>query len=261
MQNQIHEQVLVGVWIMSPEDRAVANTDFTDRPEWTDRMNILTEWLTERMTNWLTENPKRDRGGLVRRILTDIWLLASNLLQFFFPPFCFYFPFKRKLRAWQFAIIQKKKEYIYISRYIQVREQKRRSDQRTEVKLWPTWKLMEQWSDGDRKKKNKGEKSEMEITAAVAAPTFAAKSAAGKELLRQKGIARGWPGLPLFFALIFRSVFLLMKAVQSIWLAANRGSPTSSAWTQFPVPVADPIFSDGTFMRKHYDLYVPFKIC
>lgn len=88
---------------------------------------------------------------------------------------------------------------------------------------------MEQWSDGDRKKKNKGEKSEMEITAAVAAPTFAAKSAAGKELLRQKGIARGWPGLPLFFALIFRSVFLLMKAVQSIWLAANRGSPTSSA--------------------------------
>jgi len=37
-----------------------------------------------------------------------------------------------------------------------------------------------------------------------------------------------------------------MKAVQSIWLAANRGSPTSAARTQFPVPVADPIFRDGT---------------
>jgi len=36
----------------------------------------------------------------------------------------------------------------------------------------------------------------------------AAKSAAGKELLRQKGMARGCPGLPLFF--LFSPHFFLL---------------------------------------------------
>lgn len=133
------------------------------------------------------------------------------------------------MRAWQFAIIQKKGVYIYIQVHPgKGAKEKERSANRSQIVAnMEINGAMERRRS--KKKKNKGEKSEMEITAAVAAPTFAAKSAAGKELLRQKGIARGWPGLPLFFALIFRSVFLLMKAVQSIWLAANRGSPTSSA--------------------------------
>lgn len=111
----------------------------------------MTKWLTEWLSEWLTDwqNSERDRGA--RSWLTfDYWLPICCRFSFFSLFFC-----SIQAQIACLAITVRKFANLLEKNKLperdgtRPRERDRANDTegRTEVKLWPTWKLMEQWSD------------------------------------------------------------------------------------------------------------------